>query len=74
MLGVKIEGDLNPVIRHRLLNEFGGRYEEMPVRTMSFSSAHGAALAWCRRSVEQPGHVGADRFRGHLKARPLFEW
>ena len=37
MLGVKIEGDLNPVIRHRLLNEFGGRYEEMPVRTMSFS-------------------------------------
>ena len=37
MLGVKIEGDLNPVTRHRLLNEFGGRYEEMPVRTMSFS-------------------------------------
>ena len=37
MLGVKIEGDLNPVTRHRLLNEFGGRYEEMPVRTMAFS-------------------------------------
>jgi serine protein kinase len=37
MLGVKIEGDLNPVTRHRLLNEFGGRYEEMPVRTASFS-------------------------------------
>ena len=37
MLGVKIEGDLNPVTRYRLLNEFGGRYEEMPVRTMSFS-------------------------------------
>jgi serine protein kinase len=37
MLGVKIEGDLNPVTRHRLLNEFGGRYEEMPVRTVSFS-------------------------------------
>jgi serine protein kinase len=37
MLGVKIEGDLNPVTRYRLLNEFGGRYEEMPVRTMAFS-------------------------------------
>jgi serine protein kinase len=37
MLGVKIEGDLNPVTRHRLLNEFGGRYEEMPIRTVSFS-------------------------------------
>jgi serine protein kinase len=37
MLGAKIEGDLNPVTRHRLLNEFGGRYEEMPVRTVSFS-------------------------------------
>jgi serine protein kinase len=37
MLGVKIEGDLNPVTRHRLLEEFGGRYEEMPVRTIGFS-------------------------------------
>jgi serine protein kinase len=37
MLGVKIEGDLNPVTRYRLLNEFGGRYEELPVRTVSFS-------------------------------------
>jgi serine protein kinase len=37
MLGVKIEGDLNPVTRYRLLNEFGGRYEEMPVKTMAFS-------------------------------------
>jgi serine protein kinase len=37
MLGVKIEGDLNPVTRYRLLNEFGGRYEEMAVRTMAFS-------------------------------------
>jgi serine protein kinase len=37
MLGVKIEGDLNPVTRHRLLEEFGGRYEEMPVCTIGFS-------------------------------------
>jgi serine protein kinase len=37
MLGTKIEGDLNPVTRYRLLNEYGGRYEEMPVRTMAFS-------------------------------------
>jgi serine protein kinase len=37
MLGVKIEGDLNPLMRHRLLEEFGGRYEEVPVRTVTFS-------------------------------------
>ena len=37
MLGVKIEGDLNPVVRHRLLEEFDGRYEEMPIRTITFS-------------------------------------
>ncbi len=37
MLGVKIEGDLCPPTRWRLLNEFDGRYEEMPVRTISFS-------------------------------------
>jgi serine protein kinase len=37
MLGVKIEGDLCPVCRYRLMEEFGGRYEEVPVRTVSFS-------------------------------------
>jgi serine protein kinase len=37
MLGVKIEGDLNPLMRHRLLEEYGGRYEEVPVRTVTFS-------------------------------------
>jgi serine protein kinase len=45
MLGVKIEGDLNPVTRHRLLNEFDGRYEEMPVRTVSFSKRARRGLA-----------------------------
>ncbi|MCB1885416.1 MAG: serine protein kinase [Geminicoccaceae bacterium] len=37
MLGLRIDGDLCPVCRHRLLEEFGGKYEQMPVRTLSFS-------------------------------------
>ena len=37
MLGVKIEGDLCPVCRHRLLEEFGGKYEDFPVKQSSFS-------------------------------------
>src|SRR2546428_3427381 len=37
MLGVHIEGDLCPVCRFRLREEFGGRYEEFPVATGSFS-------------------------------------
>ena len=31
MLGVHIEGDLCPVCRFRLKEEFGGKYEEFPV-------------------------------------------
>jgi len=37
MLGIKIEGDLCPVCRHRLLEEFGGKYENFPVKQSSFS-------------------------------------
>ena len=37
MLGVKIEGDLCPVCRHRLLEEFGDKYEDFPVKQSSFS-------------------------------------
>ena len=37
MLGVSIEGDICPVCRFRLKNEFEGRYEEMPVTTVEFS-------------------------------------
>ncbi|MEK0085916.1 serine protein kinase [Benzoatithermus flavus] len=37
MLGVRIEGDLCPVCRWRLINEHAGKYENVPVRTMSFS-------------------------------------
>src|SRR5262245_4017997 len=37
MLGVHIEGDLCPVCRFRLKEEFGLRYEEVPVSTRSFS-------------------------------------
>jgi serine protein kinase len=37
MLGVKIEGDLCPVCRFRLKDEFGERYEEVPIITRSFS-------------------------------------
>jgi serine protein kinase len=37
MLGVHIEGDLCPTCRFRLKEEFGARYEEFPVGTVSFS-------------------------------------
>lgn len=37
MLGTKIEGDLCPVCRFKLKEQFGGRYEDVPVATKSFS-------------------------------------
>jgi serine protein kinase len=37
MLGVHVEGDLCPVCRFRLKEEFGERYEEVPVITRPFS-------------------------------------
>lgn len=37
MLGVHIEGDLCPICRHRLMEEFGGEYEKFPVVESSFS-------------------------------------
>ncbi|WP_286906733.1 PrkA family serine protein kinase [Clostridium sp. UBA1652] len=36
-LGVQIEGDLCPVCKYRLINEFKGKYEEFPVVTKDFS-------------------------------------
>lgn len=36
-LGVPIEGDLNPVTRHRLKEEFGAKWEDMPIRSYEFS-------------------------------------
>jgi serine protein kinase len=36
-LGIKIEGDLCPVCRFRLAEEFGGNYEQVPVVTKRFS-------------------------------------
>ena len=35
--GIKIEGDLCPVCRHRLLEEFDGDYTQVPITTSSFS-------------------------------------
>jgi serine protein kinase len=37
MLGIEIEGDLCPVCRYRIKEEFQGRWEEMPIRTYEFS-------------------------------------
>lgn len=37
MLGVKIEGDLCPICRWRLKNEFDNKYEDMPVVRTGFS-------------------------------------
>lgn len=36
-LGVKIEGDLCPVCRYRLIHEFKGKYEDFPVVKTDFS-------------------------------------
>lgn len=36
-LGVQIEGDLCPICRYRLKNEFHGRFEEFPVEKTKFS-------------------------------------
>jgi len=35
--GIKIEGDLCPVCRHRLLEDFGGDYMKLPVKESTFS-------------------------------------
>jgi len=37
ILNVKIEGDLCPICRYRLKNEFNGEYEKFPVETVGFS-------------------------------------
>ena len=37
MLEIPIEGDLCPVCSFRIKDEFGGRYEDVPVETVSFS-------------------------------------
>ncbi len=45
MLGVHVEGDLCPVCRFRLKEEFNGRYEEFPVCTMEFSKRARVGIA-----------------------------
>lgn len=45
MLGVHIEGELCPVCRYRLKEEFDGRYEEFPVCTMEFSKRARVGIA-----------------------------
>jgi serine protein kinase len=37
ILGVHIEGDLCPICRHRLMEEFNGEYERFPIVRTSFS-------------------------------------
>lgn len=36
-LGVKIEGDISPIARHKLLNDYAGRYEEFEVEESTVS-------------------------------------
>lgn len=36
-LGVRIEGDISPVARHILLEELEGKYEDFPVKEITFS-------------------------------------
>lgn len=44
MLGLHIEGDLCPVCRFRLKEEFNGKYEEVPVVTREFSKRNRLGL------------------------------
>lgn len=37
MLGIEIEGDLCPICRYRLKDEFAGKWEDFPVHTTEFS-------------------------------------
>jgi serine protein kinase len=37
ILGIHIEGDLCPICRHRLIEEFDGKYEQFPVTQTTFS-------------------------------------
>jgi len=37
LLGIRIEGDISPVARHRLLEEYDGKYETFPVVETTFS-------------------------------------
>jgi serine protein kinase len=37
ILKIHIEGDLCPICRHRLINEYNGEYEKFPVKEASFS-------------------------------------
>jgi len=36
-LGVRIDGDISPVARHKLLNDYAGKYEDFEVEETSFS-------------------------------------
>jgi serine protein kinase len=45
MLDVKIEGDLCPVCHFRLEAEFGNRYEEVPIKTVTYSKQARRGLA-----------------------------
>jgi len=37
ILGVHIEGDLCPICRHKLINDYEGKYENFPVKQTTFS-------------------------------------
>ena len=37
LLGVQIEGDLCPICKYRLINDYNGEYENVPVETKEFS-------------------------------------
>lgn len=37
LLGMPIDGDVNPAVRYRLKEEFNGKWEEYPIRTYEYS-------------------------------------
>ena len=73
MLGVHIEGDLCPVCRFRLKDEFGGTLRGRAGRHARLLEAQPRRHR--RRAAgrpEQPGHLGADRQRGHLASSTVY--
>jgi len=57
MLGVHVEGDLCPVCRYRLKEEFSQRYEDFPIETRSFSKRNRVGVGVVPQGArEEPAH------------------
>jgi len=69
ILNVRIEGDLCPICRYRLKNEYNGNMRDFPLRRWIFPSGQGKVSVWYLPWIQQPGHIGSYRQRGHIQDR-----